>query len=218
MVPKLRLRTSQQPEACGDGDRILRSSPPTSPPRQPLAVASGSAVATDVKQSRKRRVKLTSTKTILAAMLSLSTLVLLSSGRIHSRLSRGLKRPSYSGWGWEPTLRQQDGRGNGGGRFHPRVATADMPISIQPKKLSILSSIQKMFTSQRIAVDEMLHHDGWVESDDSEEENASIWSRWSDFSFWKHEDTQHAEEEKQCVPMAEWQTTSYPNCNVGKSS
>lgn len=66
-------------------------------------------------------------------------------------------------------------------------------------------------------MDEMLHHDGWTEADDYEQESASIWSKLGDFNLWKHEEAQH-EEEKQCVPMADWQTTSYPNCNVSKCS
>jgi hypothetical protein len=61
----------------------------------------------------------------------------------------------------------------------------------------------------------MLHHDGWKEMYEVDEEGAST-LRWLDLSFWRHEQIQQEAEEKECVPMVDWQTTSYPNCNVGK--
>lgn len=94
------------------------------------------------------------------------------------------------------------------------MANFDLPLSIEPKRPSVFAFLYKCFYRKRIVKDEMLHHDGWKELDDAEE-SASTW-RWSDFSFWRHEQTQQETEEKECVPMVDWQTTSYPNCNVGK--
>ena len=50
--------------------------------------------------------------------------------------------------------------------------------------------------------DPMLHHDGWKPSAQS----SPVTQRQQDVSV-------QEEAEEQCVPMASWQTTSYPNCN-----
>lgn len=143
--------------------------------------------------------------------------MLLTSGRMHARLSRGLNNYSYTynSWGWDPGLRNPSGRTQGnGGKYPPRVThLADLPISIiHTRPISLWTRMYKLFFGKKFTMDPMLHHDGWKETDGVDPEDSAI--RW-DFSFWKRHDVTNEQEEKQCVPMAEWQTTSYPNCNIG---
>lgn len=90
-------------------------------------------------------------------------------------------------------------------------------------KRSMGSRIRRWFRGRTVN-DEMLHHDGWKEWEDGGEEedetSSGWWFSWSNF-FWKgsesrQEGQEEEEKERHCVPMMEWQTTSYPNCNVGK--
>lgn len=55
-------------------------------------------------------------------------------------------------------------------------------------------------TSREIQIinDPMLHHDGWAASTTTDDQ---------------HDDYNFNENNGECVPMASWQTTSYPNCN-----
>lgn len=55
--------------------------------------------------------------------------------------------------------------------------------------------------------DPMLHHDGWTPR--RGDRLAGATAHRSDVAA----DEAEEEEEPRCVPMAEWQTTSYPNCN-----
>lgn len=56
--------------------------------------------------------------------------------------------------------------------------------------------------------DEMLHHDGWTEEGrNNNDANGDDTSKGGG---------QEEAGDEQCVPMAGWQTTSYPNCNVGE--
>jgi hypothetical protein len=145
---------------------------------------------------------------------ALSFVVLFSGvGRVHRRMA------SYSDslyWDSpaENRLRKRKVRHVNSG-FVPRVAQAEFihDSFIKSKKQSyFFAKIFKFLLGGRSEVDPMLHHDGWKASEDYDKE-ASF--GWSGFSFWKHanEEVVH---DRQCVPMMEWQTTSYPNCNVGE--
>lgn len=196
-MPKLRLRTSQS-----SNDVHVHHHLPQRLSELPF---------------KKKRARL-STRTILAMMFSLSTLTLLSSSRIHSRL---IRTKDYDGvWGWKPVLRkQQQSNVNNSWRYPPRVVDLDLiPIEIAQKR-SIGARIRRWFRGRTVN-DEMLHRDGWkgCEEDGEEEKSSDSWFSWSGFFFKNSESRQENEEEdeRQCVPMMEWQTTSYPNCNVGK--
>mmetsp|Transcript_17770 Transcript_17770/g.30046 ORF Transcript_17770/g.30046 Transcript_17770/m.30046 type:complete len:660 (-) Transcript_17770:93-2072(-) len=88
-------------------------------------------------------------------------------------------------------------------RRHPRIAhhvvrnesfafNHDSTTTFWKRLLSYFTSREK-----QIIDDPMLHHDGWAATTTSD----------------KHDDDNYNENNGECVPMAPWQTTSYPNCN-----
>eukprot|EP00956_Cyclotella_meneghiniana_P000173 scaffold242_cov73-Cyclotella_meneghiniana.AAC.4 len=237
----LRLRTAQQSD--GGPDNNLHSSS--------LSISNNDeSIITTIDEMHKKRVlrtnKVTSTRTILITMLSLSTCMLLSSSRLHSRLSGRFMdhTASESSWGWEePRLRRRrsnhptnvndDNRAENRLHHHPRVISNidHLPISIittqSSKQQSYISRIlYKYFTTN--PVDPMLHNDEWRGDYHYQTRNEASSSRWGRlllldyFKEWNSNNNNDVKEqqdetnEEQCVPMAEWQTTSYPNCNVGK--
>ena len=223
-MSSLRLRTAQQPDGAPDNS-LHSSSPPST---------NNESIIDGI--HKKRRTKVTSTRTILITMLTLSTCMLLSSSRLHSRLSGRLLDHTSRGWGWEPRLRRRpyhDGGsqsnviddGSNPGRLyyhHPRVISNidNLPISIIQSKQSFVSRMYSYFLSNPVIVDPMLHHDEWT--GDYETDEISSWWVWLlDFKLWSSDENDIEPEDdegsKKCVPMAEWQTTSYPNCNVGKT-
>ena len=235
MSSSLRLRTAQQ----SDGG------PNNNPHSSSLSISNNDeSIITTVDEMHKKRVtrtKVTSTRTILITMLSLSTCMLLSSSRLHSRLSGRFMdhTASESSWGWEPRLRRRrsnhlnvndDNSAENRLHHHPRViSNIDhlLPISIVTTQQSYISRIlYKYFTTN--PVDPMLHNDEWRGGDDYQTRNEASSSRWGRlllldyFKVWNSNNNNDVKEqqdetnEEQCVPMAEWQTTSYPNCNVGK--
>ncbi|KAL9189793.1 hypothetical protein ACHAXT_009468 [Thalassiosira profunda] len=65
------------------------------------------------------------------------------------------------------------------------------------------------FLSRKVRIhDPMLHHEGWKPSDDEDPTSLTEGEPLNSGN-----DEAQIEEEEQCVPMMEWQTTSYPNCN-----
>ena len=112
---------------------------------------------------------------------------------------------------------------------HPRVVNfAKMTKYHHPtktcsrcsKKTSSFSSlwgiILSFFSFQKgrvLNTDPMLHHDGWVPP--TIIDNVDGTAAGGDEVDGSAGDSSSSEEEsQQCVPMAEWQTTSYPNCNT----
>ena len=69
------------------------------------------------------------------------------------------------------------------------------PISIQ------LFDVFPFFRTMPITNDPTQHHEGWNSGD---EDNSNS----------NDEESEKEVKESQCVPMAKWQTTSYPNCNI----
>ncbi|KAL7532977.1 hypothetical protein ACHAXR_004969 [Thalassiosira sp. AJA248-18] len=61
----------------------------------------------------------------------------------------------------------------------------------------------------------MLHHEGWEPHDDDNSiDYTDNNNRGDSTNNNEGDDPTEDDEESQCVPMAEWQTTSYPNCNI----
>ena len=90
-------------------------------------------------------------------------------------------------------------------RYHPRIAyhttVANDSSTSSSTPSSFLQSISSIFATKqnRIINDPMLHHDNWVASEPIEQ---------------RSDDVYYSKETKgDCVPMADWQTTQYPNCN-----
>lgn len=112
-------------------------------------------------------------------------------------------------------LRRKSARGAMNQR-HPRVTHTAADISyVNTSYASYFSFLYRLlrgmlpFVSRKQIDDPMLHHDGW------KPEARSYFGSDNDGEIQiVHDNSIEEETEDQCVPMAQWQTTSYPNCNV----
>jgi len=118
---------------------------------------------------------------------------------------------------WSPPDNLRRERRRSADRRHPRILRMEnLPESMHSSSKFGTTAWGRLFgavpflRSSRIddRNDPMLHHDGWIPSNEGDD-NIPI----------NNDDVgESAEEEssgsQRCVPMAEWQTTSYPNCNV----
>eukprot|EP00804_Cyclotella_cryptica_P012815 CCRYP_010565-RB/>CCRYP_010565-RB protein AED:0.04 eAED:0.04 QI:284/1/0.66/1/1/0.66/3/0/663 len=237
-MTKLRLRSAQQPQHETLLDNSNGSSPRSSPPSSPShsSNSGGGATFTASKPTTKRRqAKITSTRTIMAGMGTLSFLVMFSGvGKLHRRLAASTASSFSHHRGWDPTEESALRKPRRGGAARRGVVVGGRPprvthlteylemdsftmTSRRTHSTSALSRLYRyLFRKQRLVMDPMLHHDGWKENHDIHSELQETSSTWTVPSFWKREvpTRKEEEEEKQCVPMASWQTTSYPNCNV----
>lgn len=90
-------------------------------------------------------------------------------------------------------------------RYHPRIVHHTVRNESFTLNHDSTTSLWKRFTSyfalkEKYKIDDpMLHHDGWTETSTSDRHD-------DDGNFNNNNDGE-------CVPMAPWQTTSYPNCN-----
>jgi serine/threonine protein kinase len=88
-------------------------------------------------------------------------------------------------------------------RRHPRIAYHVVQSESSAINHGSTTSLWKMLLSsfasreKHIIDDPMLHHDGWSATSTTDEQNGGIFN----------------ENHGECIPMAGWQATSYPNCN-----
>ena len=99
---------------------------------------------------------------------------------------------------------------------HPRITHAAATISYAyNSEASFFSFFGRLlcgmfpFVRRKQIDDPMLHHDGW-----KPEARLSVGSDNEEKIQIFNDETIQVEAENQCVPMAQWQTTSYPNCNT----
>ena len=69
----------------------------------------------------------------------------------------------------------------------------------------------KIFGTTSILIDPMLHHDNW----NPQSTYSSYFGKTEEYtSIGMIKEEEEEKEQPQCIPMSNWQTTSYPNCNT----